>query len=87
MPDKTPLPPELFQFTNEEVALMPEAIDILLPPHIKIQQAAGASHTAAHHSSTSAPSAAATAPIVALSPSSLAGQQQSTETAANTNST
>lgn len=38
MPDKSPLAPELFQFTNEEVSLMPEILDAILPPHIKAQR-------------------------------------------------
>eukprot|EP00981_Chlorochromonas_danica_P006953 scaffold1507_cov158-Ochromonas_danica.AAC.22 len=38
MPDKTPLASELFQFTSEEVSLMPEILDAILPPHIKAQR-------------------------------------------------
>ena len=35
MPDGSPLQPEMFQFTTEEMALAPHMLDILTPEHIK----------------------------------------------------
>lgn len=35
MPDGSPLPSELFQFTTEEMVLAPHMLDILTPEHIK----------------------------------------------------
>src|SRR5258708_1943717 len=37
MPDGSPLQPEMFQFTSEEVALVPGILDQLIPPHLKGQ--------------------------------------------------
>lgn len=37
MPDGSPLQPEMFQFTNEEVSLVPGILDQLIPPHLKGQ--------------------------------------------------
>jgi len=34
MPDGSPLQPELFQFTTEELALAPELLTPLTPPHV-----------------------------------------------------
>ncbi len=35
MPDGSPLPSELFQFTSEEVVMVPGILDALVPPHLK----------------------------------------------------
>ena len=35
MPDGSPLQPELFQFTTEEMVLAPHMLDILTPEHVK----------------------------------------------------
>jgi len=35
MPDGSPLQPELFQFTTEEMALAPHMLDQLIPDHLK----------------------------------------------------
>ncbi|RYH30856.1 hypothetical protein EON65_03980 [archaeon] len=79
MPDRSPLASELFQFTIEETVLMPEALDQLLPAHIKQQQALGAA-------SLTTPAApvpiTALTPIVAAPPSSLAAHPPSSEAAA-----
>lgn len=40
MPDKSPLHPELFQFTKEEMTLGAGLLDVLVPAHIKAAQAA-----------------------------------------------
>jgi len=37
MPDGSPLQPEMFQFTNEEVIMVPGILDQLIPPHLKGQ--------------------------------------------------
>lgn len=34
MPDGSPLQPELFQFTPEEMSLAPELLTMLTPPHV-----------------------------------------------------
>jgi hypothetical protein len=54
MPDGSPLQPELFQFTQEELVMSPRMLDVLTPPHIKAQQAAagGAGSAAAGSSAT-----------------------------------
>jgi len=35
MPDGSPLQPELFQFTHEEMALAPHMLELLTPDHLK----------------------------------------------------
>ena len=35
MPDGSPLPAELFQFTHEEMALAPHMLELLTPDHLK----------------------------------------------------
>jgi len=35
MPDGSPLPPELFEFTHEEMALAPHMLELLTPEYLK----------------------------------------------------
>jgi len=42
MPDGSPLQPELFQFTVEEMVLSPRMLDVLTPAHVKAANAAHA---------------------------------------------
>lgn len=37
MPDKSPLDSNMFTFTTEELALAPQLLDVLIPPHLKGQ--------------------------------------------------
>ena len=37
MPDGSPLPAEMFQFTSEELVMVPGILDALMPAHLKSQ--------------------------------------------------
>jgi hypothetical protein len=76
MPDGSPLAPELFQFTTEEMVLSPRMLDVLTPPHIKAAQAAAAA------ASGTATTATAAAPA-ASAPAQAASTLTSTETSSS----
>ena len=94
MPDGSPLQPELFIFTSEELALSPRLGEVLTPPHVKaaaaaaILQASMNAHAAASNSNGAAPASAAApaaaAPAVATEAtvSTTEGAATSTEPAA-----
>eukprot|EP01032_Pedospumella_encystans_P016854 gene16854-19208_t len=71
MPDGSPLQPELFIFTSEELALSPRLGEVLTPPHVKaaaaaaILQASMNAHAAASNSNNGAAPAPSAAPAAA----------------------
>lgn len=72
MPDGSPLQPELFQFTSEELSMAPHIVDILTPPHVKqlrLQQQQQQQQTA--------PAIAVAAPTTSVAPGLAAAMSSS----------
>lgn len=59
MPDGSPIPLDMFTFTEEELTLAPEVVETLIPPHVKVRIAeAAAAAPPAAAAATETPSAA-----------------------------
>lgn len=59
MPDGSPIPLDMFTFTEEELTLAPEVVETLIPPHVKVRIAEAAA---------AAPAAPAAAPEAPAAP-------------------